>query len=74
VTGDDEKIVGYIQQYTAHFQIQIAKGWPVSFVFPTPPDDDARAALRLFVTEIEKGIGKPIIFTTEPGRTPTFKR
>jgi hypothetical protein len=63
----DEKIAGYIQQYTALFQRQIAKGWPACFVFPAPQDIVQRAALRLFVTEIETEIGARIVFTTEPG-------
>jgi hypothetical protein len=70
MTEIDEKITGYVQRLVARFQNQLAAthDWPTSYVFPTPQDDDERTALLVFVDEVEKAIGCPILFTTEPGR------
>ena len=68
MTTTDEKIAGYLRRLVALFQRQLATtdGWPTSYVFPTPRDDDERGALRLFVAELERELGGPILFTTEP--------
>jgi hypothetical protein len=68
MTTTDEKTFRYIQRVVARFQKQLATtdGWPTSYVFPTPQNDDERAALRQFVAELERELGGSILFTTEP--------
>ncbi len=63
----NEKVAGYLQQYAAHFQRQIAKGSQANFTFPDPQNDDQRAALCLIVAEvIKKTIGMgPVRFMSE---------
>lgn len=62
--------VAYIERCTDCLkeQVERAGGWPVSFVFPEPENDDEREGLRLFIAELRKATGAAIRFTTEAGQ------
>jgi hypothetical protein len=67
---EEELISSFICQYANSFaeQIEEAGGWPVSFTFPEPRDNDEREAFRLFIAEVERATGQTVRFTSKPGR------
>jgi hypothetical protein len=64
-----DMISSFICQYANSFAEQVEKvgGWPVSFTFPEPQDDNEREAFRLFIAEVERATGQTVRFTSKPG-------
>jgi hypothetical protein len=66
---DEDLIAEHIRQCTASLQSQIdeAGGWPAICVFPEPRDSVEKVAFGLLIGEVQRRIGSPVKYTTQPG-------
>lgn len=54
-----------LHAYTAAFQRQMTNGWPDKIRLPAPRTEAERAALRLFLSLVERETRVPVIVTDD---------
>jgi hypothetical protein len=68
---DEELISSFIYQYADSFgeQVEQAGGWPVSFTFPEPQNDNGARLSACSSRKVERASGQTVRFTSKPGST-----